>query len=79
MQVEAPEGKSTWDLPVYFDKLNSQSQVWVCPVKSFSAAYGEVEGNKVRLVAQSASTFNVLVIARRSDPVVADYVHFVPA
>ena len=79
LEVDAPEGESLWELPEYFDALNSQPQVWAAPVKHFSTAYGEVQGNTLHLFAQSAGKFNVLVIGRRSDPAVAGYVPCVAA
>ena len=73
MTVEAPQGTSEWPLPEWFSKINTNTQVFVSAVKSFSRAYGEVQENSVILVAEEASVFNILVLARRSDAGVANW------
>ena len=51
LTVEEPEGESTWELPEYFDELNSQPQVWAAGAEHWAQAWGKVEGTTLHLFA----------------------------
>ena len=57
------------ELPDYFAYLNENPQVWIAAADGFGAAYGAVnnKGDAVIVRANTAGTYNVLVMGTRKD------------
>ena len=64
-------GKNTFQLPAYFEALNTAAQVWANPADCFGQAFGSVStdgSNTVTLYCSVAGNYNILVCADRNDP-----------
>lgn len=74
-EVEAIEDGQTVEveLPDYFQYLNTNVQVFVSPVRHFGRAYGETEGNTLKVTCETAGKYNVMVIGTRNDERVQDW------
>ena len=74
-EVEAIEDGQTVEveLPDYFQYLNTNVQVFVSPVRHFGRAYGETEGNTLKVTCETAGKYNVMVIGTRNDENVQDW------
>ncbi len=65
--VQTVDKTATVALPSYFSLLNTNAQIWVCPVGVFGIAYGEIS-NDMRSISITSSIdgqYNVLVMATR--------------
>jgi hypothetical protein len=68
-------GRNEFDLPCYFEALNTAASVIAGPADSFGAAYGSCStdgSNTLTLFCSCEGTFNVLVMADRNDQVAQD-------
>lgn len=74
-EVEAIEDGQTVEveLPDYFQYLNTNVQVFVSPVRHFGRAYGETDGNTLKVTCETAGKYNVMVIGTRNDENVQDW------
>ena len=66
-KIECTAGENLLKLPLYYDYLNKDSLVWVSPFRHYGRAYGEVMGNFVKIVTDTAGEYNVLVFGDRKD------------
>jgi len=63
-------GRNEFDLPSYFEALNTAASVIATPADSFGAAFGSCStdgSNKLILYCSCSGNFNVLVMADRND------------
>jgi hypothetical protein len=68
-------GRNEFDLPEYFEALNTEASVIASPADCFGQAFGSCStngSNKLTLFCSSAGTFNVLVLADRNDQAAID-------
>jgi hypothetical protein len=68
-------GKNSFDLPEYFESLNTAASVIASPADCFGQAFGSCStdgSNKLTLFCSCAGTFNVLVMADRNDQAAID-------
>lgn len=55
------------ELPDYFQYLNKNVDVWVNGYRHFGRAFGEVEGNILKVTCEKAGKYKCLVIGTRND------------
>ena len=68
-------GRNEFDLPEYFEALNTAASVIATPADSFGAAFGSCStdgSNKLTLFCSCSGSFNVLVRADRNDQAAID-------
>lgn len=63
--IEVNDGHAVVPLPIDFQNLNEDAQVWVSPVGHFGRAWGKLnaDGQNIEIVADQDGRYNVLVIA----------------
>jgi hypothetical protein len=68
------KGENEHQLPDWFSSINTNCCVVVAPCKHFGQAYGEVEGNALKITTQKAGMYICMCFADRCDPdALADY------
>ena len=68
-------GKNTFDLPSYFEALNTEASVMASPADCFGQAFGSCStdgSNTLTLFCSVAGSYNVLVLADRNDQAAQD-------
>ena len=62
-------GLNTFPLPDYFDALNKDVLVYVCPFKHFGSGWGESVGNNtLNITCSEAGLYNIQLVGTRDDP-----------
>ena len=73
-EVDCVAGENAFDLPDYFEVLNSNVHIHICPVKHFGRAYGKYEGNNQYTVnAELEGKYWVVIYADRKDEIALKY------
>jgi hypothetical protein len=68
------KGENEHPLPDWFSSINTNCCVVVAPCKHFGQAYGEIEGNALKITTQKAGMYICIVYGDRCDPdAMADY------
>jgi hypothetical protein len=76
--VEVIRGKAgqrlRFELPDYFQFLNTDAMCWASPVRHFGNAWAEVtdDGTAYILAADSPGWYNVLIVATRKDKIATE-------
>jgi hypothetical protein len=71
-QYDCKAGFNEFELPDYFDAMNSNVLVYVSPYKHFGAAWGETKQNTLTVCCSLDGTYNIQVIGTRNDQVSQD-------
>ena len=66
-KLECKQGKNEFDLPGWFSAINENVMVWVNPFKHRGQAWGEMEGNTLKIDCSKAGTYLALIIGTRCD------------
>ena len=68
------KGENTHQLPDWFSLINTNCCVVIAPCKHFGQAYGDVEGNTLKVVTKAAGMYICIIYGDRCDPdALADY------
>ena len=62
------KGENSHPLPEWFSLINTNCCVVVAPCKHFGQAYGEVEGNTLKITTKAAGMYICIVYGDRCDP-----------
>ncbi|MEK3888077.1 hypothetical protein [Bacillus sp. FSL K6-3431] len=67
IEATSPNETVVLELPDYFQYLNKDVDVWVNGHRHFGRAFGEVEGDTLKVTCELAGEYKVLVIGTRND------------
>ena len=67
-KLNLKKGENEHPLPDWFSLINTNCCVVVAPCKSFNQAYGEVEGNTLKITTKASGMFIAIIYADRNDP-----------
>ena len=71
-QYQCVVGLNTFDLPDYFDAMNTDVMVHVSPFKHFGSGWGETINNTLNIYCNTDGYYNIQVVGTRSDPIVLE-------
>ena len=71
-QYECKAGLNVFQMPDYFDAINSNVLVYVSPFKLFGSGWGETEGNTLNITCSEDGMYNIQVVGTRDDQVMQD-------
>ena len=71
-QYDCKAGMNEFDMPDYFDSINTDVLVYVSPYKCFGSAWGETANNTLIINCSADGTYNIQVIGTRNDKVCQD-------
>ena len=65
--------RDDFELPDWFEHIATEARAFCQPHRHFGQCWGEVFGNTVRLTANAAGLYHVLLTAHRKDAGVANW------
>jgi len=71
--VTAKKGAAVIDLPDYFNHLNKDVDIFCQAEKHFGRAYGEMNGEQIKITADTDGVYKILVLGTRCDDAVQDW------
>jgi hypothetical protein len=71
-QYHCKAGFNEFEMPDYFDVMNTNVLVYVSPYKHFGAAWGETKQNTLTVCCSIDGTYNIQVIGTRNDQIIQD-------
>jgi hypothetical protein len=67
-QYDCVVGMNEFELPDYFEAMNSDVLVYVSPFKHFGSGWGETVNNTLHIYCNASGYYNIQVVGTRTDP-----------
>ncbi len=71
-QYDCVIGMNKFELPDYFDAMNSDVLVYVSPFKHFGSGWGETVNNTLIIYCNAEGYYNIQVVGTRNEPMMQD-------